>query len=102
MKRRSIWFTLAIIMSATLFAVSGRAAETVKAPSLTSDDCIKCHSTEPADIAQAGGKHKTDVSCNECHTSHRPTSKNNIPECSNCHTGKPHYELKNCLGCHRN
>jgi predicted CXXCH cytochrome family protein len=100
MKTRRIGVKLALALTATLFAVTVR-AEVAKVPSLTSDDCIKCHTSEPADVAKAGGKHK-DVGCNECHTAHRPSSKNNIPECSNCHTGKPHYELKGCLGCHRN
>jgi predicted CXXCH cytochrome family protein len=91
---------LATVLVAGLFAVSVQAAE--PAPALSVNDCIKCHTSEPGDIAKAGGKHKTDITCVDCHTSHRPSSKNNIPQCSNCHTGKPHFELQNCLGCHKN
>jgi hypothetical protein len=70
---------------------------------LGSDDCVKCHSKEPADVAAAGGKH-VDVTCTGCHEKHRPVSKNNIPQCGTCHEGKPHYtNLKGqCLKCHKN
>lgn len=70
--------------------------------SLAPEDCVKCHEAPPADIAAAGGKHKTDVTCVDCHAGHRPASKNNIPKCAQCHEGKPHYGLKNCLECHNN
>ncbi len=70
-------------------------------PSLSNDDCVKCHAGPPADIAANGGKHKS-VGCQDCHAGHRPASKNNIPQCSQCHMGKPHFELKGCLGCHKN
>lgn len=70
-------------------------------PTLSNDECIKCHAGPPADIAANGGKHRN-VSCQDCHPGHRPASKNNIPECSQCHMGKPHFELKGCLGCHKN
>jgi hypothetical protein len=69
---------------------------------LTAEDCVKCHAAPPADIAAAGGKHKSDVTCVDCHAGHRPDSKSNIPKCSQCHEGKPHYGLKNCLECHKN
>ena len=57
---------------------------------------------QPADIETGGGKHKTEISCQDCHTGHRPASKNNIPECANCHEGEAHFKLPNCLGCHKN
>ncbi len=69
---------------------------------LASEDCAKCHPVPPADIEAAGGKHKSDVSCLDCHASHRPATQNNIPKCSNCHEGKPHFQLKNCMECHKN
>ncbi|AJE02641.1 cytochrome c [Geobacter pickeringii] len=70
-------------------------------PTLAVSDCVKCHKQEPADIASAGSGHKK-ITCFDCHASHRPSSKNNIPQCSQCHTGKKHYELTGCLGCHKN
>lgn len=76
-----------------------RAADNV---ALAPGDCVKCHEAPPADVAAAGAKHKTEVSCVDCHAGHRPSSKNNIPKCSQCHEGKPHYGLKNCLECHKN
>jgi len=96
------WFSQAVIV---VFSTLGIAAvsfsQTSVKPTLTTDDCVKCHTTAPADIASAGAGHKT-ITCFDCHASHRPQSKNNIPQCSQCHTGKPHFELNGCLGCHRN
>jgi predicted CXXCH cytochrome family protein len=69
---------------------------------LSPGDCAKCHETQPADIEAAGTKHKSAVNCLDCHTNHRPASKNNIPVCSKCHQGKPHFEQKACLACHTN
>src|SRR4051794_27861181 len=72
-------------------------------PGLTSADCGKCHAKPVADIAANGGAHKTGVSCQDCHTTgHPPVVKKIIPACSQCHEGKPHYNLKGCLGCHKN
>ena len=71
-------------------------------PALAQEDCVKCHEAPPADIAAAGSKHKSEVGCLDCHAGHRPASKNNIPQCGQCHEGKPHYKEKNCLSCHRN
>lgn len=77
-------------------------ASAAPAAGLTADDCIKCHATPPADVAAAGGKHKSEVSCLDCHEKHRPVSKANIPKCTQCHDGKEHYKLKDCSVCHRN
>lgn len=78
------------------------AAAAADRPVLTPDDCIKCHEGPPADVAAGGGKHKSDVTCLDCHSGHRPASKDNIPKCANCHEGKPHFSLKGCLDCHKN
>jgi len=91
---------VSLVVSGFLFHPSvGQSAEKA---SLSPEDCIKCHEVPPADIAAAGGKHKNDVSCLDCHAGHRPASKNNVPKCGQCHEGKPHYGLKNCLECHKN
>jgi len=73
----------------------------VQSAPLTVADCAKCHAGPSAAIAADGGGHKT-ITCLDCHPGHRPESKNNIPSCGQCHTGKPHFDLKGCLGCHRN
>ena len=70
-------------------------------PPLLNDDCAKCHDGPPADIAAAGMKHQA-VACQDCHEGHPPKVKNPIPQCSQCHTGKKHFEVKGCLDCHRN
>lgn len=93
----------AIALAAAWILLAGSTAWAAdEKPALTKDDCIKCHAAPPADIAAAGGKHKSDVSCLDCHAGHRPASKNNIPLCSNCHEGKEHYKLKDCQSCHKN
>ncbi|OGW27950.1 MAG: cytochrome C [Nitrospirae bacterium GWC2_42_7] len=68
---------------------------------LLNEDCSKCHDGPPADIAVAGMKHK-DVSCQDCHTGHKPKVEKSIPECNQCHVGTKHFETKDCLSCHRN
>ena len=73
-----------------------------QAAKLSNSDCVKCHDSEPRDIAANGGKHKTEVTCQDCHVGHPPKVKHPIPKCSQCHEGKPHFKLPNCLGCHRN
>jgi len=79
------------------------AAPAVQAPkTLLNDDCAKCHSKAPADIAAAGSKHKTEIGCQDCHNGHPPTTRKIIPLCSQCHEGKAHYKLAACLSCHTN
>ncbi len=105
MKKNTCVKLILLFMSGALlffYSASGWAApEAAKAPTLNSSDCVKCHASQPADIDAKGGKHKT-VSCQDCHASHRPVSKTNIPECNQCHQGQPHFEQKGCLGCHTN
>jgi predicted CXXCH cytochrome family protein len=96
---------LNLISAFALFAFVGTAAAADTAPAaatLTNADCAKCHDAAPKAIAQAGGKHKTEVTCQDCHVGHPPKVKKPIPQCSQCHEGKPHYKLQGCLGCHSN
>jgi predicted CXXCH cytochrome family protein len=67
---------------------------------LTTADCQKCHDRQPQEIEAKGAAHKTAIDCLACHESHRPKVAKNIPECSNCHSGTPHYEIKGCQTCH--
>lgn len=78
------------------------AASAIQVPKLLNDDCVKCHSKPPADIAAAGSKHKTEIGCQDCHNGHPPTTRKIIPLCSQCHEGKPHYKLAACNSCHSN
>jgi len=94
-----------LISAFLLFACIGTAAAQDQAQAvakLSSSDCVKCHDKQPADIAAKGGKHKTEVSCQDCHVGHPPKVKHPIPQCSQCHEGKPHFKLQGCLGCHKN
>ena len=72
---------------------------------LENDDCIKCHVTIVTQVDEDGAKHKSELSCLECHANTHPPGVEKgsmIPLCSNCHEGKPHYSLENCLACHSN
>lgn len=81
--------------------VQAQAQVSAAAPAaLSTADCIKCHDQEPAQIAANGAKHRDQINCQDCHTGHRPQVAKNIPECSMCHGGKPHYEIKDCQSCH--
>lgn len=106
LRRRSFMVVLFLIVCISgLPAYSGTAIAQTKATQtkavLANEDCLKCHDVPPTDIATAGGKHK-DVGCTGCHSGHPPKVKKPIPLCSECHMGKPHFELKGCLGCHKN
>lgn len=68
--------------------------------SLEVTDCVKCHVDQPEAIASNGGKHKTEVTCLDCHEEHPPWGEDVIPQCSKCHEGRAHFELDNCLACH--
>ncbi|WP_298272689.1 cytochrome C [Geobacter sp.] len=101
-KRIRLLATAGLTLAVALCLGTGTPANADQpAPTLSVNDCVKCHKQEPADIASAGAGHKK-ITCFDCHTNHRPASKNNIPQCSKCHTGKKHYELTGCLGCHKN
>ncbi len=101
---RKLLYGLALFAACfiVMFTVSAAfaAGEQMK---LSPSDCAKCHEKQPQDIESNGSKHKTAINCQNCHAGHRPSSKNNIPVCSQCHQGKPHFQQKiSCLSCHTN
>src|SRR5665647_777863 len=94
---------ISLFSALVLFCCIGTAAAAEPATAtLNSSDCVKCHTQPPRDIAANGGKHKTEVSCQDCHAGHPPMVKKPIPLCSQCHEGKAHFKLQGCLGCHSN
>jgi hypothetical protein len=101
-KEYSLFFIVCMaVTAAAMLTVFAHEAEAGLVP-LEVSDCQKCHVDEPAAIAAHGGKHKTEVTCLDCHQEHPPWGENVIPECSMCHEGSPHFELENCLSCHSN
>ncbi len=98
---RRITRTILTAVTVMGLALTALAANEPAKPVLTNGDCVKCHTSEPNDIATAGGAHQS-ITCQDCHEKHRPASKNNIPQCSQCHSGKAHFQLSGCLGCHTN
>jgi len=104
-KSSSLLITLFFVLGISLLLLSPAIVSAQTAAASTSEladtDCAKCHAKPPADLAANGGKHKG-VGCTGCHVGHPPAVKDNIPKCSQCHGGKPHFELKGCLGCHKN
>jgi hypothetical protein len=101
MKKNGLLFVVLLLLGSLLFLMNSGAESAQSMPVLTNEDCVKCHAAPPADLAASGGKHK-DVGCMVCHVGHPPTVKKPIPQCGDCHMGKSHYELKGCLGCHKN
>jgi hypothetical protein len=103
MRQKHISYLLPIILTIPLilgFAGISEAQAPGK-PILSVDDCIKCHAGPPSDIESGGAAHKT-IRCFACHPGHLPASKNNIPKCNQCHSGKPHYDSNMCSDCHKN
>ena len=101
---KNVW--IFVLAGLALFAVQSMvfAADpaVATAPKLLNDDCAKCHSKPPADIAAAGRKHKTEIGCQDCHNGHPPSNRKIIPLCNQCHEGKSHYKLAACISCHKN
>ncbi|VAW40625.1 diguanylate cyclase/phosphodiesterase (GGDEF & EAL domains) with PAS/PAC sensor(s) [hydrothermal vent metagenome] len=97
----------AVAGSARLQAAAKKILALDSAHKLLNTDCIKCHTSEPADIKRAGGKHRTAVTCLDCHIQHLPSGVKTIPQCSMCHdpSAQAHFALGTrsvCLKCHRN
>ena len=102
---KKVWIVLLAGLALLLVQSLVYAADPVTAsaaPKLANDDCAKCHSKPPADIAAEGRKHKTEIGCQDCHNGHPPTTKKIIPLCSQCHEGKAHFKLAACTSCHSN
>lgn len=99
-QKRSLKILASMALTVTLCWTAGSGTAKANAV-LSNDDCIKCHAAAPQTIDSKGGKHKTDVSCMDCHQGHPPTTADIIPQCNMCHEGEPHFALENCLGCHR-
>jgi len=96
------WVLLFVLLSGFFLLNSLVATDSFAASQLSNDDCVKCHKAVQDVVDSKGAKHKTAVSCMNCHTGHPPmVSKDKIiPACSQCHAGKAHYELKGCNTCH--
>jgi predicted CXXCH cytochrome family protein len=96
-------FTWPIVCAVVMLLVTTApvsAQESAAKAELSAADCVKCHQKEPQEIAARGMAHQTQINCRDCHAGHRPMVANNIPECSNCHSGTPHFELQGCKSCH--
>lgn len=94
--------TTGLSMTARAADKNVQAAPVNEHPALTIGDCVKCHAQAPKDIEEKGGAHKNSVTCVDCHAGHPPNVMEIIPQCSQCHSGKSHYELEGCLKCHSN
>jgi len=110
-KHRSLWSLLFVFLfvSFTCLTISSvqkesLAQEKASSPAiqLSPTDCIKCHSAVQGMVESKGAKHKTAVTCMQCHKGHPPmvSKEKIIPLCSECHAGKPHYEIGGCNTCH--
>ncbi|MBI5557148.1 MAG: cytochrome C [Deltaproteobacteria bacterium] len=91
----------AIFLTAGVSVPLASAADGAR-PVLSVDDCAKCHDAAPKAIESNGGKHKTSVTCVDCHQGHPPDKTDIIPQCGMCHSGEKHFQLEGCLNCHKN
>ncbi len=91
-----------VLFSAAPFPLWGSDSSTHTELQAESSFCRLCHIKEVNDIAEAGMAHHSAISCSDCHIGHKPKSFENIPRCSLCHSGTPHYDQLQCLNCHRN
>lgn len=94
-KKVGVLLTAVIVLCGNVYAMDS------KEFALANVKCIVCHKQQPATIADKGEKHKTEVTCVECHLEHPPEGKNAVPKCSLCHNGKSHYTLDDCAACHQ-
>lgn len=78
---RNLTFAALVLLVVAVITGNTRSQAQVAAPALTPNDCIKCHSGPPADIASNGAGHRK-ITCMDCHAGHRPSSKDNIPKCN--------------------
>jgi hypothetical protein len=104
-KSVALWI-LSIVAVLTSFALLNLFAGNAFAAQaeLSNSDCVKCHPAVAAAVEKDGGKHKTAVTCMNCHKGHPPmvSKEKIIPACSMCHSGKPHFQIGGCSTCHSN
>lgn len=91
-----IGIILLALVSLTPFVTSVYALE------LQLSDCAKCHAFVAKMMADDDSQHATAVACKDCHLRHPPAADHTIKGCTSCHTVQPHYQVGNCLHCHRN
>ncbi|MEW6218290.1 MAG: hypothetical protein AB1634_02000 [Thermodesulfobacteriota bacterium] len=73
-------------------------------PVLTNADCKKCHPDQQKAIFEDGERHRTRVTCLDCHVEHPPRGTNAVPACSRCHqpAANKHFAARaECLTCHQ-
>lgn len=92
-----LFLSLTIFLFYWCFAVPAMA---VDKPTLTLEDCGKCHAFQKQMVATSGGKHATEVGCLDCHPQHLPATGETIASCNRCHSDQPHFQLQDCLRCH--
>jgi len=64
------------------------------------DFCANCHKEPTTDIEQHGARHKSEVSCTDCHQKH---GKDGIPQCVTCHApdSSQHFTLQGCTSLYK-
>lgn len=72
----------------------------VSADELNAGDCGLCHGFQMKMVALGGGKHATEIGCNDCHSQHLGKLEPMIASCDDCHDGQSHYRSNNCQHCH--
>jgi hypothetical protein len=72
-RRGSVFLTAAVL--ALVLCAAGTLPGQAKV-ALMNEDCSKCHAQQPADIEKGGGRHQSDIGCQDCHN--HPHDLNNF------------------------
>ncbi len=64
--------------------------------------CVTCHNAIVQDLSDNGGRHKTEIACQDCHQQHPKQGEGVKVECAWCHApdDRAHFAIDNCLTCH--
>lgn len=87
-----------VILTLTMFSSKAICADTNA--SVYDDGCRNCHLFQYQMIESDGNGHAESVTCFDCHSEHQAAGVETSP-CAACHDSEPHYELDDCLECHR-
>ncbi len=96
---RIAFFSLLLAVSPGIPAGTAEGQDT---PRLEPQDCSKCHQEQSLAIKTQGKRHRSSISCIDCHKEHLPDGTDTIATCDRCHppTRMKHFTVVGCRECH--
>ena len=71
---------------------------------LIDKDCTRCHKKILSKLNDSGGKHSTEIACQDCHQTHpkQRGAEFEVSDCSTCHDpdDNKHFTIGQCKECH--